>query len=89
MTPGTTAIIDLPGSALHGKAVEVLEDIPAFNLAPDGEEPFLAHMVRVRTPYGVFVYHIAHIAGTAESLDRRRWEAQQAAIDLRQGELAI
>ncbi len=91
LSPGDTVIIDLPGSALHGKAVEVLEDVPEFNLAPEGAEPFLAHMVRVRTPYGEFVYHMAHISGTAEASERRRWEAdlRRAEIEAKQGELLL
>ena len=93
MTPGDTVIIDLPGSALHGKAVEVLEDIPEMNIAAEGSDPFYCHGVKINvdTPFGKMIVHISHISGTAEASDRRRWESElrKAEIEERQGELLL
>lgn len=91
MIPGTFVTIDFPGAVWHGKAVEVIEDIPQFNLAPeDAPEPFYAHCVRVRGPGGLGLFHIAHIGGTAEAVRRRRWDAEEAGQnDDRQGELLL
>lgn len=87
MIPGDVVRIDFPGHALHGKAAEVVEFYPAFNLAPSDDDPLLAPLVIVRhpslpEPFGI---GLSRIVGTAQHVERRRAEAD----DARQEELVL
>lgn len=69
-------LIDFPGSALHGKTVEVIEVENDFEYGPDCTGP----IVWVRVP-GLFndrvAVHPAHISGTKEANERRRADSAE------------
>jgi hypothetical protein len=85
---GEIVRIDFPSHPWHGKTVEVVADEEWILSHPEAEEPIWGRVIfcrgDVRDAIG---FHAAHIAGTVEAQQRRRWDAAES--DDRQGDLAL
>lgn len=88
IAPGDIARIDFPGHPLHGARVQIERIDPAFNLAPEDAEPWLAEVVFYRHPSVAWAIGIGRerLAGTPENARLRQMER---ADDGAQGELTL
>lgn len=89
MSPGDIVRIDFPGHNNHGSRVTVIRIDPAFNLAPEGEEPQLAEVVFVKHPSWPEAVGVGRdvIGGTIENAARLRDERGED--DTAQGSLLL
>lgn len=76
MQIGDVVRIDFPGHGNHGSRVTVIRIDPAFNLAPEGEEPVLAEVIFVRHPSWPEAVGVGRdvIGGTIENAARMKDE---------------
>lgn len=86
--PGDIVRLDFPGHGQHGQRVVVVEIDPAFNLAPDGAEPWLAEIIFVKHPSWAEPVGVgrAILGGTVENA---RLRAEARPDDAQQGEMVL